>query len=127
MFLIFTDLDGSLLDHADYSFEEPARPSTESPVKGGHSSSSRARPGPEVEPLQRRMGIEAPFVVENGAAAFFPSSLIGLDIPGVGMDESPGALVFGRPYAEVRRFVNEVREEYGLRGFGDMEAGRSPS
>jgi len=123
MFLIFTDLDGSLLDHADYSYEG-ARPALERIAREGWpivfvTSKTRS----EVEHLQRRMGIDGPFVVENGAAAFFPSSLTGLDIPGSRMEGSSRAIVFGRPYAEVRRFVNEVRGEYGLRGFGDMEAG----
>jgi mannosyl-3-phosphoglycerate phosphatase len=121
LILIFTDLDGSLLDHADYSYEG-ARPALDRIAREGWplvfvTSKTRS----EVEPLQRRMGIEAPFVVENGAAAFFPSSLIGLDIPGARLDGSFRALVFGRPYSEVRRFVEDVRDEYGLRGFGDME------
>jgi mannosyl-3-phosphoglycerate phosphatase len=121
MFLIFTDLDGSLLDQADYSYEG-ARPALDRIAREGWplvfvTSKTRS----EVETLQRRMGIEAPFVVENGAAAFFPSSLSGLDIPGARLDGSSRALVFGRRYSEVRRFVQGVRDEYGLRGFGDME------
>lgn len=122
LILIFTDLDGSLLDHADYSYEG-ARPALDRIAREGWplvfvTSKTRS----EVVRLQRRMGIEGPFVVENGAAAFFPSSLAGLDIKGARMEGSFRALVFGRPYAEVRRFVEDVRGEYGLRGFGDMEA-----
>ncbi len=122
LILIFTDLDGSLLDHADYSYEG-AWPALDRIAREGWplvfvTSKTRS----EVVRLQRRMGIEGPFVVENGAAAFFPSSLAGLDIKGARMEGSFRALVFGRPYAEVRRFVEDVRGEYGLRGFGDMEA-----
>jgi mannosyl-3-phosphoglycerate phosphatase len=124
MLLIFTDLDGCLLDHADYSYEG-ARPALDRIAREGWplvfvTSKTRS----EVESLQRRMGLEGPFVVENGAAAFFPSRLIGPDIPrisGASLDGSVRALVFGRPYAEVRGFVEDVRGEYGLRGFGDME------
>ena len=122
LILIFTDLDGSLLDHADYSYEG-AWPALDRIAREGWplvfvTSKTRS----EVVRLQRRMGIEGPFVVENGAAAFFPSSLAGLDIKAARMEGSFRALVFGRPYAEVRRFVEDVRGEYGLRGFGDMEA-----
>ena len=122
LILIFTDLDGSLLDHADYSYEG-AWPALDRIAREGWplvfvTSKTRS----EVVRLQRRMGIEGPFVVENGAAAFFPSRLAGLDIKGARMEGSFRALVFGRPYAEVRRFVEDVRGEYGLRGFGDMEA-----
>lgn len=120
--LIFTDLDGSLLDHADYS-HEGARPALDRIAREGWplvfvTSKTRS----EVRPLQQRMGIEGPFVVENGAAAFFPSSMTGLDIPGARVEGGFRVLVFGRPYAEVRRFVQEVRGDLGLRGFGDMDA-----
>lgn len=122
MFLIFTDLDGSLLDDADYSYDG-ARPALDRIAREGWplvfvTSKTRS----EVEHLQRRMGIEGPFVVENGAAAFFPSSLTGLEVRGAKPEGSLQALVFGRPYAEVRRFVEDVRGEYGLRGFGEMGA-----
>jgi mannosyl-3-phosphoglycerate phosphatase len=122
LILVFTDLDGSLLDHADYSYDG-ARPALDRIAREGWpivfvTSKTRS----EVEHLQRRMGIEGPFVVENGAAAFFPSSLTGLDIPEAKQDGSYRAVVFGRQYDEVRRFVEEMRGEYGLRGFGDMEA-----
>ncbi|MEJ2319865.1 MAG: HAD-IIB family hydrolase [Gemmatimonadales bacterium] len=124
MFLIFTDLDGSLLDQADYSYEG-ARPALDRIAHEGWplvfvTSKTRS----EVEALQRRMDVEGPFVVENGAAVFFPASLIGLDIPVIpdaSSDGSVRALVFGRLYSEVRRFMENVRGDFGLRGFGDME------
>lgn len=74
--LVFTDLDGTLLDHHSYSYA-PARPGIEAlelqqipivPV----SSKTRA----EIEPLMAELGWRSPFIVENGAAVFIPDPLV---------------------------------------------------
>ncbi|MBM3813416.1 MAG: HAD-IIB family hydrolase [Acidimicrobiia bacterium] len=73
MFLIFTDLDGTLLDHNTYSWE-PARDmirllrETATPWIFT-TSKTRA----EVLWWREQMGNTHPFIVENGGAAFFPA------------------------------------------------------
>lgn len=72
--IVFTDLDGTLLDRDTYSFEE-ARPALQALERRGIpcilvTSKTRA----EVEPLRERMGNRDPFVVENGGAIFVPGS-----------------------------------------------------
>ena len=70
--MLFTDLDGSLLDHLSYSFE-PARPMLEAlrdmdvPVV---LTSSKTRA--EIEQIRGELGNSHPFIVENGAAVFIP-------------------------------------------------------
>lgn len=75
-YVIFTDLDGSLLNHEDYSFEE-AMPSLEY-IKMHNIplifTTSKTRH--ECEILQKEMGIIAPFIVENGAAVYYPDGLV---------------------------------------------------
>ncbi len=71
--VVFTDLDGSLLDFDHYSFEG-ARLSLER-LKRHHIpvvfTTSKTRR--EVEVLRQEMGIDAPFIAENGAAVYIPS------------------------------------------------------
>lgn len=75
IFLVFTDLDGSLLDHDSYSYRD-ALPALqrlgqlEIPVIIA-TSKTRA----EVEPLREELGNRAPFIVENGAAVYLPEGL----------------------------------------------------
>ncbi len=70
--LVFTDLDGTLLDHHDYGFE-PARAQlialqrADIPVIPT-TSKTRA----ELIALRRRLDNGHPFIVENGAAVFIP-------------------------------------------------------
>jgi mannosyl-3-phosphoglycerate phosphatase family protein len=72
IYLIATDLDGSLLDHDDYSCE-PAKPLLQLleemriPVVFA-SSKTRA----EMLELRAELGNEHPFIVENGAAVLIP-------------------------------------------------------
>jgi mannosyl-3-phosphoglycerate phosphatase len=73
LLLVFSDLDGSLLDHHGYSFEA-ALPALDALRRRGIplifcSSKTRA----EIEPLRVRLGNVDPFIVENGAAVFIPA------------------------------------------------------
>ncbi len=74
--LVFTDLDGTLLDHHTYSFA-PALPmlaklkSLEIPVIPT-TSKTRA----ELIPLRQRIGLTGPFIIENGAAIYVPNQFM---------------------------------------------------
>ncbi|MEZ5573907.1 MAG: HAD-IIB family hydrolase [Halioglobus sp.] len=70
--LVFSDLDGSLLDHYSYSFQE-AVPAIRALERHGiplivASSKTRA----EIVELRNELGNNHPFIVENGAAVFIP-------------------------------------------------------
>ncbi|MFD2438487.1 HAD-IIB family hydrolase [Modicisalibacter luteus] len=73
--LVFTDLDGSLLDHHDYDWE-PARPWLNRLAAAGVpvipvTSKTRA----ELLPLRRELGLEqTPFIAENGAIIGLPAA-----------------------------------------------------
>lgn len=119
--LIFTDLDGSLLDHENYSYQG-ARPALERIAREGWplifvTSKTRV----EVEELQTELSVEAPFIVENGAAAFFPPRSDSLHLRDAHTQGRYRVLVWGKPYREIRSFVERVRSRFGIRGFGDMD------
>ncbi len=118
--LVFTDLDGTLLDHHTYRWDA-ARPALERLARAGVpvvlcSSKTRA----EMTGLQERLGLRGPMVVENGGAVIlvgsgpletaFPDRLGGVP-----------ARVFGTPYPRLREALDGLRRlAVGrLRGFGD--------
>jgi len=120
--VVFTDLDGTLLEHATYSFE-PARPALDALAKAGVplvfcTSKTRA----ETERWRSVLKNTHPFIVENGGAAFVPDGYFpsagGFDRHEAGY----GILEFARPYAELRRVLAGIRARTGLSltGFGDM-------
>ena len=71
--LVFTDLDGSLLDHHDYSFSAalPALEALEGAAIPVIAATSKTRL--EVQELRRQLGNHHPFIVENGAAIVIPA------------------------------------------------------
>lgn len=118
--LIFTDLDGTLLDHADYSFEA-AKPSLalirERKIPLIFTTSKTRA---EIERLQQVLQVDGPFIAENGAALFFPEDYRGFKLDG-GFSRPPYVLIeLGAAYDEIRRFISPLRERFGVRGFGDL-------
>ncbi len=120
--LIFTDLDGSLLDSVTHSYE-PARATLDLlrtlavPVVFV-SSKTRA----EIEHLRQAMESTAPFVVENGGAVFVPEGYFGRPPRGALANAGYHVVEFGTPYADLRAALGRIAEASGveLRGFGDM-------
>lgn len=120
--LVFTDLDGTLLDHASYSFE-PARPALRALEERGVplvlcTSKTRA----ETERWRQALGNTHPFIVENGGAAFVPRGYFPFGVGGGESGSPHEELVFGAPYLELRRVLAGMRfrVDPSIRGFGDM-------
>jgi len=123
-YLLYTDLDGTLLNHDDYS-HAAALPALERLTTLGVpiimvTSKTRA----EVEVLQREMGLEEPFVVENGGGVFIPDRYAASSIPGSTMASPYRLVTLGVNYSEVRMFVEDRHDRFAIEGFGDMGAER---
>ena len=122
--LIFTDLDGTLLDTQNYSFEE-ALPALQKVKKGEIplilcSSKTRA----ELELYQKKLKIEEPFISENGGAVFIPRGYF-RQMPAESKIKGKYlVLELGTPYLKIRKKFLEVFGELSLKavGFGDMKA-----
>jgi len=120
--LVFTDLDGTLMDHDTYAFED-AREIVEGLTKRSIpviicSSKTRA----EIETCQERMGLKAPFVVENGAAVFVPRGMLNMEKQSF-VEKGPYQVVeLGTPHVVLcdawKRIknINKLR----MRGFSEM-------
>jgi mannosyl-3-phosphoglycerate phosphatase len=120
--IIFTDLDGSLLNHDDYSFSD-AKCSLKLIRKNSIPlifCSSKTRI--EVEALQKAAGIKAPFIVENGSAIYIPKDYeinCSNDAQDIG---EYWLIMLGVNYMVIRSFVNGISKDYQVKGFGDMSA-----
>ena len=117
---IFTDLDGSLLNHEDYSYAE-AMPSLDRIKQSGIPlimTTSKTRR--EVELLQREMGICEPFIVENGGGIFFPHGYRNLIVENKEQKDDYTVIGIGTTYSRVRNFLERIGVQFDMRGFGDM-------
>jgi mannosyl-3-phosphoglycerate phosphatase len=120
--LIFTDLDGTFLEEASYSFER-SLPVLREALAAGHivvfcSSKTAA----EIENLQNELQIRMPFVAENGGGIFIPAGTPGSK---AGSPEGDWAVItLGSPYSLLVQALEQVRRETGtrIRGFSHMSA-----
>lgn len=119
-YVVFSDLDGTLLDHLDYSYAA-AEPALESLAQRGIPlimCTSKTRG--EVEALQSDMRRRDPFIVENGGAIFFPQDDPGFTVRDAIVMYGYTCRPLGVPYARIRAFMQRFKEEFALHGFGDM-------
>lgn len=126
--VVFTDLDGTLLDARTYSFD-PALPAL-GMLRERHvpvvicSSKTRA----EIEHYRAKLRNADPFISENGGAVFVPQGYFRADAVSParpeGGDEGPHLVLrLGARYQDLRRALRELRGEgFDVRGFGDMTA-----
>ncbi|MGQ9646887.1 MAG: mannosyl-3-phosphoglycerate phosphatase [Thermodesulfobacteriota bacterium] len=120
--VIFSDLDGCLLDERTYSFE-PARPALRLIEEKKIplvlvSSKTRA----EMEEYRKRLKNDHPFVSENGGALFIPKGYF--SFPFSHERESGRYLVLelGTFYPQIIRALEFIKRETGIqiRGFHDL-------
>jgi mannosyl-3-phosphoglycerate phosphatase family protein len=123
--IVFTDLDGTLLDSFSYSFEK-ALPALELLKKGNIplvlcSSKTRA----EIEHYRIALGNDHPFISENGGGIFIPKGYFGVEASCVSFhietEDGYELIRLGASYPDLRKAIGELRREgYAIRGFGDM-------
>lgn len=122
MKIVFTDLDGTLLDSETYTWA-PAQQALELLAAQGVpwvmvSSKTRA----EMEALRRNIGHTHPFVVENGAAAFIPRGYFGDGIEGAVARDAYDVIEWGTPYADLVAGLKKAAAAVGcpVTGFADV-------
>lgn len=114
--IVFTDLDGTLLDHETYSFEA-ALPALNRLKKNGIPLVlTTSKTWAEVQELQQELDIQDPCIVENGSAIFNGPSKFFADIL-KGQD-----VIFGQTYSDIRTWIDALPEALRreMTGFGDM-------
>ena len=103
--IIFTDLDGTLLNHEDYSFDEASEMLDFIKMHNIPLIFTTSKTKKECEILQEKIGLDAPFIVENGACIF-------------GMEG--GDVQLGLHYSDIRLFMDSVKETFDIQAFSDM-------
>ncbi|MBF7993759.1 mannosyl-3-phosphoglycerate phosphatase-related protein [Rahnella laticis] len=113
--IIFTDLDGSLLDHHDYSWK-PAQPWLDKLAAANVPLiMTTSKTSAEVAALQSALHLtHQPFIAENGAIIHLP--------PGWQTQEQEPVHVMGARYSDIRQALVDLRQRYDFefRGFGDV-------
>jgi mannosyl-3-phosphoglycerate phosphatase len=120
--VIFSDLDGTLLDHDTYGWRDAA-PALDLLKRRRFplilvSSKTRA----EMDVIRHRLGLSFPFISENGGGVFFPKEGVSRVPPGTILAGNSWRWSLGPSYALLVKCLGQIRDETGwnIRGFSEM-------
>jgi mannosyl-3-phosphoglycerate phosphatase len=120
--MIFSDLDGTLLDRDTYSFE-PALPALRVIKRKGIPlvlSSSKTRA--EIELYRKKLENNHPFISENGGAIFIPKDYFSFQFPYHRELEWFFVVELGALYMKIIEVLKSIKKETGIsiKGFYDL-------
>lgn len=120
--LLFTDLDGTLLDHQSYDWtaaEEALALVRKRQIPLIINSSKTLA---ECRETQEQLQLRGPIIFENGAAVALPVSGWPASTDELPRDGSDWIKAFATPYVEVRKILQALRRDqhFNFTGFGDM-------
>jgi len=123
-YIIFTDLDGTLLDHNTYDWKN-ALPALEKCQQMGIPiiiSSSKTKA--EIIPICRKIGITHPFTTENGGGIYFAKQYFNILPPDSIPEGEYWKVSLGLDYETLVKDLSMIRKELGwkIKGFSDMSA-----
>lgn len=107
-YLIFTDLDGTLLDHNTYSTDDAKEMLDYLKLNDIPLIIVTSKTKEEILKLRKQLNINYPFIVENGAGIFLP------------VDKSFKQITMGKTYSETLCFLNQYRSNFNIKSFFDM-------
>ncbi len=121
--LLFTDLDGTLLDHHDYSHAAADASLARLQAAGVPCILCSSKTRREILSLRSELGNDAPFIVENGTGIFLPP---GPAFDCRGLTQGEDGLYrhsLGRRRDELLACLQEPElRRYAWRGFAQMDA-----
>lgn len=119
--LVFTDLDGTLIDHHDYSWKRaiPALEALESHAFPLVINSSKT--AAEIIKLKQLINNDHPFVSENGSVVNIPVGYFSR-FDNVKNNTSFETHIFGKAYGDIIETLDAIRAKYNTKfnGFYDM-------
>lgn len=120
--LVFTDLDGTLLDHHTYSFAPAITMlnklnSINIPVIPNTSKTFA-----ELTELRQQIGLEGPFIVENGAAIYIPINYFSTQPGDTTSKNGYWVKEFSKPRAHWLSLIEKLKStfEYEFNHFSNM-------
>ncbi len=116
--LMFSDLDGTLLNHHDYSFKDAVRALEDIRERKIPLILNTSKTVVEVVKVRIALQNKHPFVVENGAAALIPQGYF------PGSEQNLTEHIFGPRRDNFLPIIHHIRKagDYSFKGFADFTA-----
>ena len=122
--IVFTDLDGTLLDSRTYSYEKSLAAIERLREDGIPIIFCSAKTRAEQEIYRDELGLFHPFIVENGGAIFIPRAYFPFPFDYHKAVDDLLAIELAIPRGRVRRLLTKIGRDndFHFKGFADMSA-----
>ena len=119
--IVFTDLDGTLLNSETYAYEAVLPTLARLAERGMPVVPVTSKTRQEVAQLRQDVGLDGPFVVENGSAIYIPMAQTAFSLPTGEAVDGYQILPLGCNYVTARAGLKAIAQDLGrpLKGFGD--------
>ncbi len=118
---VFTDLDGTLLDHHDYSWHAAEAALSLLKESGIPVIINTSKTRAEVAELQAKLAPGMPYIIENGAAAIVPNDCCLIaDSTELKPDFASRVKVFGIPRETILRTLEPMKTRFDFTGFSEL-------
>ncbi|WP_035994547.1 HAD-IIB family hydrolase [Leptolyngbya sp. KIOST-1] len=119
--IVFTDLDGTLLNGETYAYEAALPTLAKLTALGIPVVPVTSKTRQEVAQLRQDVGLYDPFVVENGSAVYIPTDQTRFALPPGDDIDGYRVLQLGCNYVTARAGLKAIAQDLGrpLKGFGD--------
>jgi mannosyl-3-phosphoglycerate phosphatase family protein len=110
--LIYTDLDGSLLDHHDYSHAAADAMLAELEQMSVPVIPATSKTAAELLDIRKELDNHHPFIIENGAAVYIPEGYFSTPPPDTGIIDGFWVKAFSEPRQHWQSLLNTLQKEY---------------
>ena len=122
--VIFTDLDGTLLDPATYAWTAATRALEEIRRRKIPLVICSSKTRAEIEVLRKEINNQDPFIVENGGAIFMPDGYFPFTHPLSKQITAYSIIELGTPYSRLTEALRKIALETGteIKGYAQCTA-----
>jgi len=113
--IVFTDLDGTLLDHSTYSFYEAEEALELLREKGAPLVLCSSKSRDEIKVYRKKLSNNEPFISENGGAIFIPEGYGGLKCEFDKIDDAYLVIEIGSEYQTLVDAFEKIKKNTGTK------------
>ncbi len=118
--IIYTDLDGTLLDHDNYSYDAVEHTLEKLKSKDIPVVICTSKTRAEIESFRKKIGNNHPFISENGGGIFIPKNYFDFKFDYDKTENDYYVIALGPKYDKLVDTINKVKETFEIKSFIDM-------
>jgi mannosyl-3-phosphoglycerate phosphatase len=118
--IIFSDLDGTLLDHENYSYKQAENALELLKEKETPLIFCTSKTRKEIEFWREKLDNKHPFISENGGGIFIPRNYFNFNLAYDSKNRQYFIITLGTPYKKLTKALKKLKKKFDIIGFNEM-------